>query len=88
MVEHKSVLTLAGIILEKAFDPDADICILARQVLRKNDHISSLEAENARLSEALERVIDNVETGSYESTGIAIDEARAALASIDHERKQ
>lgn len=32
------------------------------------------------LVEALARVIDNVETGSYESTGQAMHEARTALA--------
>jgi hypothetical protein len=32
------------------------------------------------LVSALERLIDNVETGSYESTGQAVEEARAALS--------
>lgn len=36
------------------------------------DRIDELEA-------ALEKIIENVETGSYESTGQAIDIARAAL---------
>ena len=46
-------------------------------------HLLTREAAAARieaLEAALQKIIENNDHGSYESTGQAIDEARAALA--------
>jgi hypothetical protein len=63
---------------------DNRIEALEAEVARLNSIIEKmLNAEAARieaLEAALRMVIDNVETGSYESTGEAIKIARAALA--------
>jgi hypothetical protein len=45
----------------------------SRLLVEAADRIEALEA-------ALRALIDNIETGSYESTGQAVDVARAALA--------
>ncbi len=50
------------------------------QVLTGSIEIERLRAQNAELLEVLERLIENVETGSYESTGQAIQEARTTIA--------
>jgi hypothetical protein len=41
--------------------------------------IEQLVLQCARLQAALSTIIDNVETGSYESTGLAIREAKKLL---------
>ena len=61
--------------------------VMSHDLLKQS---ADLLAENGSLrdalrkaQEALVRLIDNVETGSYESTGQSIDEAHATLAEIE-----
>lgn len=42
MSEELIALKLANYVLDKEMDPDADICILARQFLRKHETVRSL----------------------------------------------
>lgn len=44
MSEEAVAVKLANYVLDKEMDPDADICILARQFLRKRETIRSLVA--------------------------------------------
>jgi DnaJ-class molecular chaperone len=53
---------------------------LARDYHQHRPHYEEAAARIEALEAALRMLIDNVESGSYESTGQAIDSARAALA--------
>jgi hypothetical protein len=41
--ELAHALKLADVVLEKAFDPDADICVLARQLIRRDGRVDTLQ---------------------------------------------
>ncbi len=51
--ELTHALKLADVVLEKAFDPDADICVLARQLTRLRERNAELEKELESMREAL-----------------------------------
>ena len=64
-IEDAEALKLSDVILDKAFDPDADICILARQLLRKQEaletqaaRVKELEAERSQLLDTLRKAND------------------------------
>jgi hypothetical protein len=52
---------------------------LEMMVEHLDEQVQILLRENERLRAALNRLIDNVQSGSYESTGQCIDECRKLL---------
>lgn len=56
--------------------------MIDKNVAYWGDRCCKAEAENARLRVAIQQLIDNIETGSYESTGQAVEHAKKLLAPV------